>query len=248
LSIDSKRDLDGLLAVGRIVRAALQAMERLVRPGVTTAEINRAGAEVLSRNGARSAPMMVYRFPSETCISINEEIVHGIPSSRIVADGDLVKLDVTAAKDGYMADAAITVPAGSTRGPLLELADCAARAFVEALRMARAANPVHAIGRAVEREVTSSGFAVIRELSGHGIGRTIHEPPVVPNYFDPQADALLTPGLVITIEPMVTSGSGRALQGPDGWTLVTADGAAASHHEETIVITDRDPIVLTAAA
>jgi methionyl aminopeptidase len=248
MSIRSKEDLRGLRQAGRIVRACLEEMRRHVRPGITTSCINDAGARVMRRLGGRSAPMLVYGFPAESCISVNDEIVHGIPGGRVLREGDLVKLDVTVEKDGYMADAAISVPAGAVRPSIAALARCAERAFQRAMRVARAGNPIRAIGREVERAASRGGFSVVRDLTGHGIGRTIHEPPAVPNYDEPLASAPLTRGLVIAVEPLVAMGSGRAREASDGWTVKTLDGAMAAHYEQTIVITDAEPLILTAAA
>lgn len=246
MSIESRTDLEGLQAAGRVVRAALQAMERHVCPGVTTMELNDIGAEVLARNGARSAPMMVYGFPAEVLISVNDEIVHGIPSGRVIRAGDLVKLDVTVEKDGYMADAAITVAVAPVPDDRQALVDCARRAFYKALQVTRAGNRVNQIGRAVEHEVFRSGFAVVQGLAGHGIGRVIHEEPEVPNWYDARARTRLTDGLVITIEPMVTTGSGEAFEDEDGWTIRTTDGALAAHYEQTLVVMKGRPMLLTA--
>jgi methionyl aminopeptidase len=247
MGIECQADLDGLLASGRVVRAALDAMSAGVRPGVTTAELNAIGASVIARHGARSAPMLVYRFPAETCISVNDEVVHGIPGPRALRAGDLLKLDVTVEKDGYMADAAVTIPVGPASAGSLALVACARRAFARAMDAARAGARVNAIGRAVSREVRHRGLSVVRGLDGHGIGRTIHEEPRVPNVYDPTASRRLTRGLVIAVEPMVTAGSGRVVDDADGWTVRTADGAPAAHYEHTIVVMDGAPILLTAA-
>ncbi|HET6568106.1 MAG TPA: type I methionyl aminopeptidase [Rhodothermales bacterium] len=247
MSIQSKRDFQGLREAGRVVRRMLKAMEAAVHAGVTTAEINAVGAAILVQEGARSAPMLVYGFPAETLISVNDEVVHGIPSDRIIETGDLVKLDVTVEKDGYMADAAVTVAVPPTSEVKLALMACAQHAFTKALAAARSGNRVYEIGRAVEREVKRSGFTVVAGLSGHGIGRSIHEKPSVPNEYDRRARQRLREGLVITIEPMITSGSHIARQTDDGWTVKTADGAPSAHYEHTLVITNGAPILLTAA-
>ena len=178
---------------------------------------------------------------------MNEEAVHGIPGERKVKDGDLLKLDVTIEKDGFMADAAETVAVGKVSAENQELIDCAERAFAKAMLVARAGVRVFEIGRAVEREVRRSGFSVIRELGGHGIGRTIHEEPRVPNFADPDADQILTEGLVITVEPIIAAGSGRAVLARDGWTVRTADRRPSAHYDHTLVITKGEPILLTAA-
>src|SRR6202140_2932993 len=200
MSIQDELELRSLKAVGRIVRMVLDAMKAEVRPGVTTKYLDEVGGRVMRENGARSAPAMVYKFPGANCISLNDEAVHGVPGSRKLEDGDLVKLDVTLEKDGYMADAAITVPVGRVSSQAEQLVACAERAFHKAMQVARAGFQVLAIGKIVEREVLNSGFAVIRELGGHGIGRTIHESPHVPNYPDPHASRAMNKGLVITVE------------------------------------------------
>jgi methionyl aminopeptidase len=247
MSIDSAADLDGLRAVADVVRRTLDLLESAVRPGVTTAELDAAAATLLTKHGARSAPAMVYGFPGTVLISVNEEIVHGIPGSRVVVAGDLVKLDVTVEKDGYVADAARTVVVAPGGDLANRLAACAVSAFEAALGVARAGVKVNAIGRAVEREVRRRGFAVVTGLAGHGVGRTIHEEPTVPNWYDAWQTDVLTEGLVLTIEPMISAGSSHVVQERDGWTLRTKDRSLSAHHEHTLVITSGAPIVLTAS-
>lgn len=247
MSIGSEEELEALRRVGRVVRRALDAMEREVRPGITTGDLDLVGARVLEEHGARSAPRVVYGFPGTVCISVNDEAVHGIPGGRAVAAGDVVKLDVTAELDGFMADAAVTVVAAPSSEAGRRLAACARVAFEQAMRVARAGRRVNEIGRAVEAEVSRRGFAVMRDLAGHGIGRSIHEEPSVPNYYDWRARAPLTEGLVITVEPIVAQRSGAYVDDEDGWTVRTADGGWVAHHEHTLVITRGRPILLTAA-
>ncbi len=246
MSIKNALELKRLRESGRIVRETIDAMRAHARAGATTAEVNEVGARVIRRNGARSAPMLVYDFPAEVCISVNDEIVHGIPSGRVLEEGDLLKLDVTVEKDGLMADAAVTVGIGRIREEHRRLITCVERAFTAALSQARTGRRVNDIGRAVEREAAEDGFRIVRDLTGHGIGRTIHEAPRVPNYDDPRAARPLTKGLVIAVEPIMAIGTGSVRENKDGWTISTADGSAAAHYEHTIVITDGDPIVLTA--
>lgn len=246
MSINDPEELQGMRAAGVVVRLVLEAMKRGVRPGVTTAELDEMGAGVMQAQGARSAPALVYQFPGANCISVNEEAVHGIPGKRALQSGDLVKLDVTIEKDGFMADAAVTVPVGEVTDERQRLAACAERAFTKAMLVARAGFRVSEIGRIIEREVRRSGFAVIRDLCGHGIGRTIHEAPRIPNYPDPQANQILTEGLVITVEPIIAAGSGRARVASDGWTVVTTDRRPSAHYEHTLVITKGEPTLLTA--
>jgi methionyl aminopeptidase len=247
MSINGPEELAGMRAAGSVVRLMLEAMRSAVRVGITTAELDFVGADVMRLHGAQSAPALVYGFPGVSCISLNEEAVHGIPGPRALQDGDLVKLDVTIEKDGFMADAAVTVPVGEVTRERQNLVACAERAFAKAMLVARAGFRVWEIGRAVEREVRRSGFSVIRDLGGHGIGRTIHEEPRVPNYPDMQANQILTEGLVITVEPIIAAGSGRSFVAKDKWTIVTADRKASAHYEHTLMITNGAPLLLTAA-
>jgi len=246
VSIQDECELTALKDVGRIVRQVLDAMKAQVRPDVTTRYLDDVGKEVMDRNGARSAPSLVYHFPGASCISLNDEAVHGVPGDRKLREGDIVKLDVTVEKNGYMADAAVTVPVGRVSPQAERLIACAERAFEKAMLVARAGFRIFEIGRMVEREVRKSGFAVIRELGGHGIGRTIHELPHVPNYPDPQARQILNEGLVITVEPIIASGSGRVYTDKDGWTVRTGDRRISAHFEHTLVITSGEPLLLTA--
>ncbi len=247
MSIRNRTDFEKLRAIGRIVRLALDRTAAAVRPGITTAELNAIGARVLAEHGAESAPPKVYGFPAALCISVNDEAIHGIPGGRVVEAGDLVKLDLVAEKDGYFADAAVTVSAGETGETARALARCAETAFQLAASAARAGNRVNDIGRAVEQEVHRCGFEVMRELCGHGVGRTIHEPPTVPNYHDRRFRSRLTEGLVITIEPILAAGSGQGVLQRDKWTVRTADGSLSAHYEHTVAITAGAPILLTAA-
>ena len=247
MSINGPEELEGMRAAGAVVRMVLDAMKRQVRPGVTTAELDEVGAGVMRQQGAQSAPALVYKFPGANCISLNDEAVHGIPSGRTLREGDLLKLDVTVEKDGFMADAAITVPVGEVSVERKLLMACAERAFAKAMLVARAGFRVSEIGRVVEREVRRNGFSVIRDLGGHGIGRTIHEDPRVPNYPDPEASQILSEGLVITVEPIIAAGSGRTVTAEDGWTILTADHKPSAHYEHTLVITKGAPMLLTAA-
>ena len=247
MCINSPEELEGLRAAGRVVRRMIEAMKQQVRAGVTTAELDEIGARVMRQHGARSAPSLVYGFPGTSCISVNEEAVHGVPSGRALREGDIVKLDVTVEKDGFMADAAETIAVGHAPRESLRLIACAERAFAKAASVARAGTCVREIGRAIEREVQANHFSVIRELCGHGIGRAIHEEPTVPNFADPAAKQILTAGLVITIEPIIAAGSGGVVLEQDGWTVRTADRRPSAHYEHTLVITDRQPMLLTAA-
>jgi methionyl aminopeptidase len=247
MSIRNQVQLEKLRAIGRIVRLALDRTAAAARPGITTAELDEIGARVLAEYGAESAPSRVYGFPGALCISVNDEAIHGIPGSRVLEHGDLLKLDLVAQKDGFYADAAITVPVGEANETAHDLMRCAETAFRMGARAARAGERISEIGRAVERETHRCGFAVIRALCGHGVGATIHEEPQVLNYYDPRVRTRLTEGLVITIEPILAAGKGRGNLQPDGWTVRTADGSLSAHYEHTLVVTRREPILLTAA-
>lgn len=214
---------------------------------MTTAELDAIGAEVFERHGARSAPQLVYDFPGVNCISINDEAVHGIPGGRLIEPGDLIKIDVTAELDGYIADAAVTV--ALPPGPVLheELRDCAEAAFGRAVAVARVGRPLNKIGRVVETTVRRRGFTVLSALSSHGVGRTIHEEPTIPNYYDRRLNTPLNEGLVITLEPIISAGRDRTFVAADGWTTKTGDSSPSAHYEHTIVVTRGSPIVLTAA-
>ena len=247
MSIETPADLAALRRVGHITRLALDALERNVRAGVTTAQLDAVAAALFAKHGARSAPAMVYKFPGHVLISINDEIVHGVPGPRMLERGDLVKLDVTVEKDGYIADAARSVIVGPATDTATRLVACVRAAFRAAASVARAGTRVNEIGRAVQDEVRRHGFAVVHGLSGHGVGRTIHEEPTVPNIYDRWQNDVLTEGLVITIEPMITAGSSRPVEAADGWTIRTSDGSLSAHHEHTLVITRQEPLILTAA-
>lgn len=247
MSIESPEDFNGLSRVGKVVASTLRAMADYVRPGVTTEDVDRVGAQILKRHGARSAPQMIYDFPGINLISVNDEVVHGIPGSRILRPGDIVSLDVTAELDGYIADAAITIPLPPHSRKARRLCRCARNAFEKALAVARASSPINCIGKAVEREVERQGFSVIQELTGHGVGRVIHEDPIVANIFDPRDSEPLTEGLVITIEPLIAESSGKIFEDRDGWTIRTSDGGLSAHYEHTVVITQGRPILLTSS-
>ena len=245
MSIQNEQDLRGIRRAGRSVAEALAAMRAAVRPGITTQELDDIGARRLRQDGARSAPQMVYGFPGINLISVNDEIVHGIPGCRHLAPGDVVKLDVTADVEGYIADAAETVIVPPGTATAARLRACARDAFRRGLAAAQVGRSVRTIGAAVERHVRACGFHVVRELCGHGIGRTIHEEPTVPNYDDPFAGTPLTHGLVITIEPLIAALRARPVTGADGWTIRTHNAALAAHHEHTVIIWRSGPEIVT---
>jgi methionyl aminopeptidase len=245
MSIETEADLRGLQHVGRAVAVILAEMQAATRPGLTTAALDAVGESAMRRLGVRSAPRITYGFPGYTCISVNDEIVHGVPGARRLSVGDVVKIDVTAEAGGYVADAARTVIVGTGSALAARLRRSAKEALSAALRAARAGERVSAIGRAVERQARQDGFAVVRELCGHGVGRTIHEDPEVPNFENRWQKDVLSDGLVLAVEPMVTAVPARAVKLEDGWTIASSNGALAVHEEHTIVIWHGAPLILT---
>ena len=245
MSIESAVDFAGMQRVGRIVATTIAEMAFVARVGMTTAELDAVAASTFKRFGARSAPQLVYGFPGVTCISVNDEIVHGIPGPRRLEPGDVMKVDVTAELGGYIADAATTILLPPIKPTATRLKQAASDALRAALRVARTGERVSVIGKAVESEARRSGFAVVRELCGHGVGRKIHEHPSVPNYEDLFSRDMLTEGLVIAVEPMLTELPSRAVQSDDGWTIRTRSGCLAVHEEHTIVIREGTPLVVT---
>jgi methionyl aminopeptidase len=248
MTIGSDADLAGMRRAGAVVAEALRDMETATRPGITTAELDAVAADVLRRHGARPAPHDSYGFPGTACISVNDEIVHGIPGARTLRPRDVVKLDVTVALDGYVADAAVTVLVPPSQPEGRRLRRCVRRAFDAALAVVRPGAPLRAIGRAVEAEAARWGCSVVRELQGHGVGRKIHEAPEVFNYDTPLAHGTLHEGLVFALEPIVSLRPTRALDDADGWTVRTRNGSLAAHHEHTVLVTRTGAEILTRVA
>jgi methionyl aminopeptidase len=245
MSITSQDELTGMQRAGRVVALALAAMREVVVAGATPADIEAVGAEVLRREGAKAAPVVVYHAPCAAFISVNDAVVHGLPSRTPLRAGDLVKIDVTPLVDGFVADGAISVPVEPSTSRGRRLARAAERALAAALAEVRPGLPVHALGAVIDRHVRRDGFAVIRELTGHGVGRTIHEPPQVPNYDPGGRSPLLTEGLVIAVEPLVAEHSGAVRLAADRWTIRTRDGGWTAHAEHTIVVTASGAQILT---
>jgi methionyl aminopeptidase len=248
MSIENDRDLRGIRRTGRVVAEILAAMRVAARQGMTTAELDDIGARRMARAGARSAPQIVYGFPGTNLISVNDEIVHGVPGDRRLQAGDVVKIDVTAEVEGYVADAAETILLPPLTAISVRLQACARDAFARGLAAAHVDRPVRAIGATIEGHVRRCGFHVVRELSGHGVGRTIHEDPRVPNYDDPFAAQPLMNGLVITIEPLITVSRARPVTAADGWTIRTHNASLAAHYEHTIIVWRNGTEVVTRRA
>ncbi|GLQ06698.1 type I methionyl aminopeptidase [Sneathiella chinensis] len=243
--VKTETDRQGLIEIGGIIRQILDEVETLVRPGITTLELDRIVGERLAHHGARSAPMLAYDFPGFCCISVGDEAAHGIPGPRVLQEGELVNVDVSAEKNGYWADSGRSIPVGKVKDHLTHLCNATRKALKEGVKAARAGSPINAIGRAVEGVARKSGFEIIDGLVGHGVGRNIHEPPEVHNRFLPSGRDILVEGLVITIEPFLTTGAGYYREGDDGWTLYTGDGSPCAQYEHTLIITRGSPIILT---
>ncbi|HEX6995908.1 MAG TPA: type I methionyl aminopeptidase [Gammaproteobacteria bacterium] len=246
MTVQSERDVDGLRAVGRIVSTVLKGMLDAIEPGMTTRELDDIGRRLLERHGARSAPEAVYDFPGATCISVNEEAAHGVPGDRVIQPGDVVNVDVSAVLDGYFADTGGTrvVPPSD---PLKDrLCHAARTALRDAVAQARHGRRISEIGRAAERVAKAHRFKIIRNLAGHGVGRGLHEEPeAIVGYYDPRDRRTLREGMVIAVEPFLSTRSTVVTERPDGWTLVGDDGNLSAQYEHTIIVTRGAPIVVT---
>lgn len=245
MTIDSDEELEGLLRAGRVVAAAREAMVEAVQPGVTTGELDAIGRETFRRHGARSAPRVTYNFPGSTCVSVNDEAAHGIPSlARHLREGDLVNIDVSAELDGYFSDTGVSTPVGEVSPLAQRLVDATRLAQRDAMSTARAGNRLRDIGKTVESRARRHGFRVIRNLYGHGIGRGLHEDPSVPSFDDHQR-LVLREGMVLAVEPFLSVSANLVVDDADGWTLRSSDGSLVAQFEHTMVVTAGAPIVLT---
>ena len=250
IQIKSAREIDIMAQGGRILAASLELLRAETRPGRSTAELDAIAEEFIrGHDGATPAFKGLYGFPGSICASINNEIVHGIPSrKRILHEGDVISLDVGVKYQGMYTDSATTVPVGEVAPETQRLLDVTERALEAGIAAATPENHVGDIGAAVQAVVEAAGFSVVRELVGHGVGFAPHEELQVPNYGKPKRGKRLVPGLTIAIEPMVNAGSAGTRTLPDRWTVVTADGSRSAHFEHTVAITDDGPRVLTAGA
>jgi methionyl aminopeptidase len=256
VTLKSARELDLMRRAGAIVAEALSAMVAHVAPGVTTAELDAIAAEVIARHDAvpsfTGVPANVEGapdFPATITASVNEEIVHGIPGSRRLRQGDIVSLDVGAIYGGYHGDSAVTVPVGEVNGTTERLLEVTEEALLAGIEQARSGNRLWDVIRAIQSRIEPRGFSIIREYQGHGIGQSMWEPPSVPNFLGygrplPK-NYRLRPGMTLALEPMVAIGDWRTEVQPDGWTIVTADRSLSAHFEHTIAVTESGPEILT---
>ena len=248
MTIETDEELTALRAIGRIVARCLKEMASKLEAGITTAELDRIGEAYLSLHGAQSAPRTCYQFPGTTCISVNDEVAHGIPGDRVIEQGDLVHIDVSALKDGFYGDTGAAFVVGKPSDVQRRVCMTGRRALKAALAKAKAGAKVRNLGRAIEAEARRGGFGVIKNLGSHGIGRALHEEPkFIPGYDEPKETRLLTKGLVMTLEPFVTTGEPIASQAADGWTLKNLPGSWTAQFEHTLVVTEGRPIILTQA-
>jgi len=248
MTIETDHDLQQLKRIGQTVARILKDMIARAEPGMTTRELDAIGRELFELHGARSAPQLTYGFPGYTCISINEEAAHGIPGDRVIQPGDVVNIDVSAERDGYFADTGGTfvVPPSTPQKDLL----CHATrvALHNATAKARAGQPLNGIGKAIQKVAREKGFKIIRNLCSHGVGRALHEEPgEIAGYYDPYDTRRLKEGMVITIEPFLSTRSSYAEEADDGWTLVGGPGNFSAQYEHTMVITRGKPLLMTVA-
>ena len=246
ISIKSTREIEAMRRAGRLTAQARALAGSMVRPGVTTREIDTAVRRFIESHGAKPSFLGLYGFPGSACISVNEVVIHGLPSSRKLQEGDIVSIDVGAYKGGYHGDCAGTYPCGQISEEARRLIEVTRQSFFEGIRYAREGYRLPDLSGAIQRYVERSGFSVVREYVGHGIGTRMHEAPEIPNYVEPKAGRpRFLRGMTIAVEPMVNAGGAGVLVMPDGWTVKTADGRLSAHYENSILITDGEPELLT---
>lgn len=245
IRLKNQREIELMRRAGEITAAARALAGEMVTPGVTTREIDKAVHDFILSKGATPTFLGYAGYPASVCISINEEVIHGIPGSRKIEKGDIVSIDVGATKDGYVGDCAATFIAGECDEESKKLIDVTRQCFFEGIKYARPGYRVSDISHAVQAYAEGNGFSVVREFVGHGVGREMHEEPEVPNFGRPGHGPRLVAGMTLAVEPMINAGvAGVKILG-DGWTVVTADGKRSAHYENTILITKSDPIILT---
>lgn len=245
--ITTEDELDGLKAIGKICANALATMARALTPGITTAELDAIGRKVLEEAGAQSAPEFCYKFPGATCISVNEEVAHGIPGPRVVKAGDLVNIDVSGVKDGYFSDTGASFAVPPVRPAVARLCRDGKRALFVGLNQVKAGMPLAGIGRAVQAFADKHNYTLIANLASHGIGRSLHEEPgEIPTWHDRSERRMMAEGLVFTVEPFLSTGALHAIDGDrDDWTLYAEPRALTVQYEHTLVATRKGPMILT---
>ena len=248
ITLKSSHEIDLMRQAGKITAAARALAGEMVRPGVTTQEIDKAVEEFIRKQGAVPSFLGYSGFPASACISVNDEVIHGIPGKRVLQDGDIVSIDVGAYIGGFHGDCAATFACGTISDEAKKLIDVTRESFFEGIKFAKEGYRVQDISAAVQAYVERHGFSVVREFVGHGVGAHLHESPEIPNFGRPGRGARLLRGMTLAIEPMVNAGTAAIKLMPDGWTVRTLDGKWAAHYENTILITDGEPEILTAPA
>jgi methionyl aminopeptidase len=243
--VKSPQEIALMRAAGRVVAAILESLAKAVRPGVTTGELDQVAAEEVERWEAQASFKNYRGFPASICTSINEEVVHGIPGDRTLREGDIVSLDFGAKLNGFHADAAVTLGAGRIAREAQSMIDVTRVALEEGISAAGVGGRIGDISAAIQSYVEGRGFSVVREYVGHGIGRSLHEDPQIPNFGNPGDGLVLQRGMTLALEPMVNAGTWRTRVAENGWTVVTVDGRLSAHFEHTIAITDSGPEILT---
>lgn len=243
----SPQEIEKMRRSGRIVRQVLEHVRQQVRPGATTMDLERAAEKLIAECGAKPAFKGYLGYPCVLCTSVNDEIVHGIPSDkRVLKSGDIVSIDCGVVLDGYYGDSAITVPVGDSLSPeLMKLLEVTEASLYKGIEQARIGNTIGHLGAAIQKHVESNGFSIVREFVGHGIGTKLHEAPQIPNFGRKGQGAELTEGMVLAIEPMVNSGRPEAKVLSDKWTAVTLDGSYSAHFEHCVAVTKQGPVILT---
>lgn len=248
ITLKSSHEIDLMRRSGKITAAARALAGEMVKPGVTTQEINDAVERFIRKQGAVPSFLHYNGYPASVCISVNDEIIHGIPGKRVLREGDIVSVDVGAYIGGFHGDCAATFPCGRVSPEAQSLIDVTRQSFFEGIRFAREGHRLQDISAAVQAYVESHGYSVVREYVGHGVGARMHESPEIPNFGRPGHGPRLLRGMTLAVEPMVNAGAAAITQLSDGWTVKTADGKWAAHYENTILITDGAPEILTAPA
>ena len=248
ITLKSAHEIDLMRRAGKITAAARALAGEMVRPGVTTQEIDHAVEHFIRKQGAVPSFLHYHGYPASACISVNDEIIHGIPGKRVLQEGDIVSVDVGAYIGGFHGDCAATFACGQISQEAQELIDVTRQSFFEGIKFAKEGHRLQDISAAIQSYVESHGCSIVREYVGHGVGAEMHESPEIPNYGHPGRGPRLLRGMTLAIEPMVNAGSAAIKLMPDGWTVRTLDGKWAAHYENTVLITDGEPEILTAPA
>jgi methionyl aminopeptidase len=245
IPLKSQKDLTRLKRSGVILASVMQKLQVALRPGITTLDIDLLGEELIRKEKALAAFKGYKGFPGTACVSVNEEIVHGIPGSRVILEGDIVSIDLGLNYEGFFSDMAVTLPVGKVDGDRLKLIAAAKQSLDIGIKQAQVGNYLSDISHSIQSFVEAQGFSVVRQFVGHGIGAALHEEPEIPNFGRPGLGPLLKNGMVLAIEPMINLGSWECKIIENGWTAVTADGSPSAHFEHTVAVTDKGPVILT---